>query len=231
MGEAIGNTKCDGEPVPTTQGKEDDKMTLTNADWNLRSSALVIVDVQNDYCHKEGCMAKQDLDVSMVEKMMPPLKKMIQTFKEIQVPIIYIQTIHEESTDSKTWTKRLKGRNQQDLCRKNTWGAEFYELTPDEQDIIVVKHRYSAFIHTRLDSVLRALQVETLFIAGVSTNICVESTARDGFMLDYDIVLLSDCTAAFSKEAHDMALQNIDQFFGSVASSDDVFQSIHMLGV
>ncbi|CAI9385768.1 cysteine hydrolase family protein [Niallia sp. Sow4_A1] len=200
-------------------------------EWNPQHSALLIVDVQNDYCHKEGCLAKQDLDVSMVEEMMPNLKNMIATMKEENVPIIYIQTIHENSTDSETWIKRLKGKNQTNLCRKDTWGAEFYQLEPDNDDVIVIKHRYSAFINTRLDSVLRALKIETLLMAGVSTNICVESTARDGFMLDYDVIFLSDCTAAFSREAHNMTLQTINQFFGTVVTSNEVIQSIHAIPV
>ncbi|MEK5382131.1 cysteine hydrolase family protein [Niallia sp. FSL W8-0635] len=200
-------------------------------EWNPQHSALLIVDVQNDYCHKEGCLAQQDLDVSMVEEMMPNLKNMISAMKEINVPIIYIQTIHEDSTDSETWIKRLKGKNQKNLCRKDTWGAQFYQLEPDKDDVIVIKHRYSAFIHTRLESVLRALKIETIVMAGVSTNICVESTARDGFMLDFDVIFLSDCTAAFSREAHDMTLQTINQFFGTVATSKEVIQSIHALPV
>ncbi|MGP7817992.1 cysteine hydrolase family protein [Niallia sp. 01092] len=189
---------------------------------NLEKAALIIVDVQNDFCHKEGSLAKQGLDVSMVDKMLPSLKKLIIELKDLHVPIIYVQTIHEDCTDSVTWKKRLKDKSQADVCRKDTWGAGFYEIAPDQKDIVVVKHRYSAFIHTRLDSVLRSMKIETLLMAGVSTNVCVESTARDGFMLDYDIIFLSDCTAAFSKEAHDMTLQNIDQFFGMVASSEDV---------
>lgn len=200
-------------------------------EWNPQHSALLIVDVQNDYCHKEGCLAQQDLDVSMVEEMMPNLKNMISAMKELSVPIIYIQTIHEDSTDSETWIKRLKGKNQKNLCRKDTWGAQFYQLEPDKDDVIVIKHRYSAFIHTRLESVLRALQIETLLMAGVSTNICVESTARDGFMLDFEVIFLSDCTAAFSREAHDMTLQTINQFFGTVATSKDVIQSVQALPV
>jgi ureidoacrylate peracid hydrolase len=86
----------------------------------------------------------------------------------------------------------------------------------------VIKHRYSAFINTRLESVLRTLKVENLIMTGVSTNVCVESTARQGYMLDYNIVFLSDCTAAYSQEEHDGALYNMRSHFGVVATADDV---------
>ena len=82
-------------------------MFMNYAEWNPSHSALIIVDVQNDYCHREGSMAKQDLDVSMVDAMMPNLKRLIMSLKEMHVPIIYVQTIHEDCTDSKTWTKSI----------------------------------------------------------------------------------------------------------------------------
>lgn len=187
-------------------------------------SALVIVDVQNDYCHKDGFLANQGNDVTMVDQMLPSLKNLIGQARENNVPIIFVRTIHEESTDSDTWTSRMKSSNtkNQGLCRQGTWGSEFYQLEPQPDDIIVTKHRYSAFIHTRLESVLRTLKTKTLIMAGVSTNVCVESTARDGFMLDYDVVFLSDCTAAYSKQAHDMTLSNISTYFGSVNTSNQV---------
>jgi ureidoacrylate peracid hydrolase len=185
-------------------------------------TALLIVDVQNDYCHPEGCLAKQGMDVSQTHIMIPVLDKFIQEARKFKLPIIFIQTIHEPSTDSKTWMKRLKYANEEGLCRKGTWGCEFFKVSPADQDIVVIKHRYSAFINTRLDSILRSLSISTLLMAGVSTNVCVESTARDGFMLDYDIVFLSDCTAAFSEEAHDMTLKNIDEYFGTVMRSNEI---------
>lgn len=186
-------------------------------------TALIVVDVQNDFCHKEGGLAKQGADVGMVDAMMPPLQKMIQQAREVGATVIFIQTIHEDSTDSKTWVSRLKGRSQKGVCRKDTWGADFYQVDPAD-DIVVIKHRYSAFINTRLDSILRTKNINTLLMTGVSTNVCVESTARDGFMLDYDVIMLDDCCAAYSKPAHDMTMQNIDNFFGNTADSTEILQ-------
>ncbi|MDB5055744.1 MAG: isochorismatase hydrolase, partial [Bacilli bacterium] len=108
------------------------------------------------------------------------------------------------------------------ICNTGSWGAEFYEVAPLPGDIVVKKHRFSAFINTRLESVLRALKIETLVLTGVSTNICVESTARDGFMLDFRIVLMKDACAAFSQEEHDMSLKTIDTYFGMVARTNEV---------
>ena len=135
--------------------------------------------------------------------------------------MIFIQTIHEAATDSEAWTRRSNGAVSA-CCRKNTWGAEFTDVAPLPDEPVVVKHRYSAFINTRLDSILRTLKVENLIMTGVSTNVCVESTARHGYMLDYNIVFLADCTAAYSQEEHEGALYNMRSHFGVVATSDDV---------
>lgn len=190
---------------------------------NPGETAFLVIDMQNDYCHEEGSMAKQGLDVSSVEAMLPHLNGFLKQARAYHIPIIFIRTIHEKCTDSKTWVKRMQGMGQHDLCRSGTWGSEFYKVSPEKEDVVITKHRYSAFIHTRLDSVLHTLEVRNLLVAGVSSNVCVESTARDGFMLDYNIVFLSDCTAAFSGEAHQSALNNIGQFFGTVANSAQVF--------
>lgn len=188
-------------------------------------TALIVVDVQNDFCHQDGSLAKQGISIEMVESMMPSLKELIDQARYNAVPIIFIQTIHETATDSETWINRLKNKSETKICRKNTWGSEFYQVAPSPTDIIVIKHRYSAFINTRLDSILRTLKIKNLLMTGVSTNICVESTARDGFMLDYNIVFLSDCTAAYTIEEHEATLKNIDLYFGTVTDSHQVIDS------
>ncbi|MFT8872191.1 MAG: isochorismatase family cysteine hydrolase [Sporolactobacillus sp.] len=192
---------------------------------NPEETALLIVDVQNDYCDSAGSMAKQGLSIAAVEQMVPRLQNMVDQAHRYRVPVIFLRTIHERSTDSAPWINRIRGMDQPDICRKETWGCEFYRIFPKAEDVVVTKHRYSGFIHTKLDSVLHTLNTKTLLVSGVSTNVCVESTARDGFMLDYNVVLLSDCTAAFSEQAHQSALQNIGQFFGHVVAASDVIGS------
>lgn len=184
-------------------------------------SALVIVDVQNDYCHPDGALGQAGCDVGGVKEMMPRLHRLLAEAREQQIPVLFIQTFHEEATDSEAWVTRSSGRSAQ-VCRKETWGADFFEIRPKPGEIVVNKHRYSAFVNTRLDSILRTLKIETLLITGVSTNVCVESTARDGFMLDYHIVLLGDACASYSREAHEMTLTNIQDYFGTVTDTGEL---------
>ena len=181
--------------------------------------ALLVVDVQNDYCHPDGALAKAGSDVSAVPPMMQNLHRLIAAARAAAVPVIFIQTIHEDATDSEAWKMRSSGRMSA-VCRPGSWGMGFFEVAPLPGEIVVNKHRYSGFINTRLDSVLRAQKIETLVMTGVSTNVCVESTARDGCMLDYHIVMAGDACASFSAQAHEMALENISIYFGAVMDVD-----------
>jgi ureidoacrylate peracid hydrolase len=87
---------------------------------------------------------------------------------------------------------------------------------------VVKKHRYSGFVDTDLDVILRSSGIRSLIMTGIATSGCVEATARDGFMKDYYIVLIDDCCGSYSKDLHDGTLQNIRDAYGAVASGEDV---------
>jgi len=106
-----------------------------------------------------------------------------------------------------------------------SWGAEFYEgIKPLPGEIVIDKHHYSAFIETDLDLILRSKGIRTLIMSGVQTDVCVESTARYGFMKDYYLVFLKDCTSTTSEEIHNNTLRSIAMYFGEVVDSRDVIK-------
>jgi ureidoacrylate peracid hydrolase len=185
-------------------------------------SAIIVVDVQNDFCHPNGAVARRGGDTTAAMAMIPTLQSFLDAGRSLGVKIALVQTIHTDETDSDAWTSR-SGRRSLEICREGTWGAEFTNVGPaGPDDVVINKHRYSAFINTRLDSVLRTWQVDTLIMTGVSTNVCVESTARHGFMLDYHIVMATDCCAAYTQAEHDAAVFNVDRYFGRAATAADV---------
>jgi ureidoacrylate peracid hydrolase len=110
-----------------------------------------------------------------------------------------------------------------------TWGAnwweEFPEFHPVGNEYVATKHRYSAFVSTDLDMVLRCTGVKTILLAGVTTDTCVESTARDAFALGYGVIILSDCTSAKDVESHEAGLKSVGRVFGVVASSLEVLSA------
>ena len=112
-------------------------------------------------------------------------------------------------------------------CEAGTWGWNYYgDVRPRDGDCEIIKHRYDAFIDTDLDLVLRSRGIRTLIVCGVTTNVCVESTTRHAFFLDYYCVVPGDCVAAYGDGLHKMALRNIDFLFGEVADSDRIIESL-----
>ena len=184
-------------------------------------AVIVVVDVQNDFCRPEGALGKAGAPTADAMAMLPTLARLLDAARANATRIVWLQTIHEDATDSDPWRGRSLNKSF-DICRKGTWGIEFTEVEPHGDEPVVIKHRYSGFVNTRLDSVLRTFKAETLIVTGVSTNVCVESTARHGFMLDYHIVFVEDCCAAYSADEHAGALYNIRTHFGTVVTADAV---------
>src|SRR5262249_18050967 len=104
-------------------------------------------------------------------------------------------------------------------CAAGSWGGGFYcGVRPGPDDPIVTKNRYSAFYNTNFDNIFLAHRIRTLGFTGVVTHMRVESSAREAFVRDYYVVVVSDGTAAYVPADHDMTLKNIDRFFGEIAS-------------
>jgi len=187
-------------------------------------AVLVVVDVQNDFCRPEGALGKAGAPTADAMAMIPTLQRLLDAARASGTPVVWLQTIHEDATDSDPWRGRSLNASF-DICRKDTWGIEFTDVAPLPDEPVVIKHRYSGFVNTRLDSVLRTLRAQTLIMTGVSTNVCVESTARHGYMIDYNIVFVEDCCAAYSRAEHDGAITNMRYHFGTVVTADTLIET------
>jgi ureidoacrylate peracid hydrolase len=110
-------------------------------------------------------------------------------------------------------------RGQEGCCLEGTWGADFFLLRPAPDEPIVTKHHYSGFAGTSLDAILRKHDVRTLVMTGVATNVCVDSTLRDGFFAGYYIVLLEDCVGSNSLAGHNGTVATVRNNIGTVMSS------------
>lgn len=185
-------------------------------------AAVIVVDMQNDFCDPAGATAQSGKSVQPMVEMAPRLRRLLGSARAAGVPVIFIQMLQTQWTKTKTWVFKGGDASRVPKCAAGTWGAEFYGVAPEGDEPVVVKHRYSAFVNTSLETILHTLGVTTLIMTGVATNVCVESTARDGFMKDYDIVFLSDCTATSAPALHEATLENIRGHFGRVSTSDEL---------
>jgi ureidoacrylate peracid hydrolase len=188
-----------------------------------RWAALLVVDVQNDFVSSKGSAAKRGEDVSAAQAVAPKLIRLIEEARRVGLTVIYIKTTHSEWTDTPSWIYRKSQQSALNTCREETWGAEFYEgIAPLPTERVVIKHRYSAFINTDLNTVLRAKGIQSVLLAGVATNVCVETSARDAYMYDYYVTMVEDCAAAYEAKLHLNTLENIRRHFGLVATSDEI---------
>lgn len=198
-------------------------MNDTTYRYDPTHTALIVVDVQNDFCDPAGSLAKLGADVTAVAAMVPRLEKLIDVARIIGVPVVFIQTLHDETNDTTQWLDRVSDEPglvpTGTICRTDSWGSEFHLVRPLPTDITVVKHRFSAFVGTNLDMVLKSLGIRSLLFCGVATDVCVESSLRDGLSAEYYVSLVSDCSAAYSSSAHTAAIGGIKSNFGTIVSS------------
>jgi ureidoacrylate peracid hydrolase len=196
-----------------------------------RNAALIIVDVQNDFAANGGAFDLEGLDITLFQEMIPRLVQFIGEARKAKIPIIYIQNSYNSDQNwylsdaflEQAARKRKGSYTQRPVAIRGTWGWEFYDgIKPLPNEIVVTKHRFSAFVETDLDLILRSKSIKVLIMAGIATNVCVETTARMGFMKDYYIVVVGNCCASFSKHLHEAALENIETIFGQVVTAQDV---------
>jgi ureidoacrylate peracid hydrolase len=188
-----------------------------------KSAALLVIDVQNDFCHSDGWMARSGGNVAAIQAMVPRIDSFIEQARSVGIRIVFIQAQYDTIYASRPIRERQRRRGESGLlCQTGSWGFELYRLERRPEDIVVLKHRYSAFIRTDLEIVLNQMGVESLILTGVVTNGCVESTARDGFMLDYYVVLVSDCCATYDQALHNATLVNVERLFGVVHTASEV---------
>jgi nicotinamidase-related amidase len=208
-----------GKPIPTTLEE------VVDPDH----TALLVVDVQNDFCREEGVFPKHGVTIQSIKDTVQNLSTVIEAARAAKVKIIYVQhtTLPNRLGDSPSWTRFMMKtfsvedpRDIPEFTLDSSWGHRVVdEIKPKEVDVIVKKHRSSAFIGTDLDFILKNMDVKTLVTTGVTTEGCVESTARDGQFYDYMIVTLSDCVNSDSRINHEAALTIMGGRWDVVTSS------------
>jgi ureidoacrylate peracid hydrolase len=152
--------------------------------------------------------------------MLARLERFLTSARQAQIPIIFVQTIRSPDTESSAWRQR-RGYPDTVICQPASWGAELC-IRPADHDIIVEKHRYSAFASGGLVDQLTAIGRQSLLFTGVSTSICVESTLREAVCRDYYCTVISDCCAEYDDDLHEQALRRVQSSFGLVTTSESV---------
>jgi ureidoacrylate peracid hydrolase len=186
-------------------------------------AALVIVDVQADFCAADGAFGRLGRDLSAVTAMLGPLERLTDAARSAGVMVIFLRFAQTKATESEVYREqRDRGRAGFRYCLEGTPGVEFFHVAPHGDEAVVTKHRYSGFVNTDLDLILRSNGIRTLVMTGVATNGCVDATARDGFMRDYYVVFVEDGTATYWPEQHEATLRTVRDSYGVVAGCEDL---------
>ena len=112
------------------------------------NAAILVVDMQNDFCHPAGASSAAGKDVSAAMMMAPRLERFLDDARTHGAAVVFIQTTHDETTDTEVWLGRASRAVEPLICRTGTWGTEFYRVSPKAGEPVIVKHRYSAFTGT-----------------------------------------------------------------------------------
>jgi nicotinamidase-related amidase len=179
-----------------------------------RSSALLLVDLQNDFVAAGGLVNRrgEGRDAAL-RGVVANTADVIRRAREVGAPLVYLRYIRTadhrfESPASLRWMVLKRGYATDRVSAvEGTWGAEIVDaLAPRPVDTVIDKRRPSGFFGTGLDQALRTRGIRTVILAGVSTHGCVEATARDAELHDYYVVLLEDCVGAYSEALHHAAM-------------------------
>jgi ureidoacrylate peracid hydrolase len=190
-------------------------------------AGLLVIDMQNGFASPEGTLGKAGFDISMTRAIIPKIKQLVQAARSAGVHVFWSRQVHYP--DDKTREQRLipghlaRGAGRSMLCARGTWDAELIdELKPLvlPQDEIIQKHRASCFYSTNLEAELRIHGVRLLIITGTTSSFCVDSTIREAYARDFDVVVPGDAISDTEVEATRAVLRSTERFHGYVTTTD-----------
>ena len=189
-------------------------------------TAILFIDMQKDLVYDGFLCDQAGRDLAATRSVIPTMARLLAAARSSGALVCHVGfwTLPEHASDSGPWlAQRRRSTYSSDvLCIADTEGAEFIdELAPVPGELVIHKHRYSAFKGTDLDMTLRSRGIKTVITTGVSTNVCVESTLRDAFETGYYVCIPSDATASWDMSLHESTLQTVNHRFGLVTTTDE----------
>jgi ureidoacrylate peracid hydrolase len=208
---------------------------------DLSRTAVIVVDMQNAFVSRGGYWELAGWDISAVQKIIRPCREIVSAARQKGIKVICLQMVCRPdladigSPDSPNRRKskglallhqRPELRDKLYIC--GSWGADIIEeLAPEPGDIVIQKPKYDGFIGTNLDIVLRTCGLKYLIFVGTATNICVESTLRHAFFLEYFPILVTDAVSQLGPgKTQEATIFNVQSFLGWVTTSDKLLNAI-----
>lgn len=208
-------------------------------DLSRNNVCLLIVDMQNEFMREEGYFCKEkgwpvDIFTDQIERCQL-LKK---AAKEAGCKVMYTATGYapdgSDAFVSNHLIHPLIFLNQDGTPRKanaavlkGSWGAEIIdEIKPDSEDYVIHKQRFNAFYQTELEMMLRCNNIKTLIICGIITEVCVESTVREAFIRDFDVIEVTDGVGSWEQDRHEASLKNMEFCYARLCDTETVLKML-----
>ncbi|MFN8221895.1 MAG: isochorismatase family protein [Gaiellales bacterium] len=192
-----------------------------------RRTALLVIDMQNAFCHPEGTLGISGVEVAPATAAIPVVAGLVTSCRDAGVPVLWSRQVHLPD-DAGRARKRLAAHTAKRArvsALSGTWDAQLVdELAPlaTDPDLVFTKHRFGCFYETRLEALLRMLGTEALLVCGATANACVETTLREAYLRDYDVVAVTDAIAAVRPEWEPVAHAVWGQYFGILTTAAEV---------
>lgn len=225
------NTKeLKGTPEPSQFKPED--YTLEEI-LRPKKCALIIVDVQNDFCDPKGFFAQNlKSDISQMQAIVPHIQRLIDAAHINGVPVIFTKGSEDVKFRTGPGFRRAIKWEEKDgdgsvNSERGTFGWEFYQLQPQPEDTVLEKHKWSAFDGKdkdgkSLDEILKDKGVQTLVVTGVVTETCVYATVQEAFNRDYFVVVPQESVGSDKSDQHKTVLEHLEGFLGDVVANEVV---------
>jgi len=196
--------------------------------WHLNpgSTALVVIDPQNDFLHASGWYAEKSIDITHMQRSIEPTRRLVEACHAADVPVIWTRHGSHDARDAGTFHE-LRPFLRDGGLRIGTWGYEILDgLDYQERDWIIEKQRLSAFFQTNLEIVLRGLHADTVLICGVLTNQCVAATSKDATFRDFRPIVVEEATGTTFPHLHEPAIEMMKVGWAQVSQLDDVLAEL-----
>ncbi len=182
----------------------------------------LVVDMQNDFVADDGVLAQAGMDNRSAKAIVPRVRELVEFSRAMGIPVVWVKMVWDSDLELGLLAQRSPFLKEKGL-RRNSRGAAIVEgLEVKPGDLVVEKSRFSAFFNTRLEILLKNLRITNLLVAGVRSDFCVESTVRDAFFRDYDVIVVRDCVAGYFQDLHDNAIKTMGTVFARIMNLDEV---------
>ena len=191
-------------------------------------TALLVIDMQNAFVMPGGSMARLGLSTARGHAIIEPVYRLVDACRKHGLAVIHTYTVFRpDYGDAGLVARRFPALQRLGHIMSGTWDAQIVErLLPRAGEYVIPKSRFNAFYGTNLEIVLRSLGVTSLIVAGVATNVCVDSTVREAFIRDIAVILPRDATASYTKEMEETSFATLGFMFANLTTVDDVLSAI-----